>query len=202
MPTLDQAARQLGISEKTLRRWIKLLNQKRPRQQIVPTRHEWDGRYFVIRDEDVTAIREARAQMPGYSPAISIASKLAFDRRSTADGERAIATDSFSPVAPMPRPRSARTRTQFDGGLPDGWMSRTRASDAHGLGRTTVNRWIKAQGFETGDNSFGGVNGQFQGNRPLTQRGLAQLVAFARAHQPQNFHTCELCPHASAAEEE
>jgi hypothetical protein len=58
VPTLGEACQILRVSRATLEKWMLKLG-------IVPSRHEWDLRYFTISAEDVEAIRAARSHMPG-----------------------------------------------------------------------------------------------------------------------------------------
>lgn len=57
MTILGDAAKSLGISRTTLKKWCERLG-------IEPLRHEWDRRFYTITDEELQKIREARAQMP------------------------------------------------------------------------------------------------------------------------------------------
>src|SRR5690242_9049196 len=101
MPYLDQAARQLGISEKTLRRWLRLVVPP-----ITPTAHKYDRRYQVITDEDVEVIRAARSELPGVNhTVIPSYSSLAFDRRPTASDETRIPTPQSASTHATPAPR-------------------------------------------------------------------------------------------------
>lgn len=188
MPTLGEACQQLRIGRVTLAKWIERL-------QIETTRHAWDWRYQVIAPEDVERIAEARRQVPARTHVPTVANMPPALSRGDSDGSGRLA-DTFHIPAPARRPVRRVSASSAAAVLPDGWMSRTEAADVHGLARTTVRTWIAKQGFETGGDTFGGVSGQFGGEAPLTSKGLAQLVAYARVHQPHNFHPCTKgCPH-------
>jgi hypothetical protein len=66
MPYISEAARELGISDKTLRKWMRLLNPP-----ITTTKHHYDPRYHIISAEDMERIRRARSELPGQSSPVS-----------------------------------------------------------------------------------------------------------------------------------
>jgi hypothetical protein len=179
----------LGVSSKTLRRWILLLNQENPRQPIETPRHHRNGHFRVIAEEDLQRIIAARAEMPG---AISSASKLAFDRRQSENGAHSDAAPTVTP-APRPRPRRQAPLSAVAEGLPDGWMDVTMASRLHNVPRATLAAWVRDGRVETDRGTYGGEHGHWPIVRPLTRRGLAQLVTLARGRD--GFTPCPDCPH-------
>ncbi|HEU5374962.1 MAG TPA: MerR family transcriptional regulator [Ktedonobacteraceae bacterium] len=66
MPYISEAARELGITDKTLRKWMRLLTPS-----ITATKHHYDPRYHIISAEDVERIRQARAELPGQPSPVS-----------------------------------------------------------------------------------------------------------------------------------
>lgn len=195
MPYLDEAARQLGISEKTLRRWLRLVEPP-----ITPTPHKWDRRYQVITDSDVEVIRRARSELPGSlhnipKRDISSYNSLAVDRLSNASGSERMPRPSTPPQSLTPRPRPQQSRASSDGTLPDGMMSRTDAADRHGIPRSTLRRWCLEGRVTTSSERYGGDHGQFETAQPITQKGLAELYQLA-SHRA-DFRRCDDCPHTS-----
>lgn len=186
MPTLNDAARQLAISEKTLRKWMKRLEMK-------PARHDYDWRFYVLSDEQVQQIKDARAQMPGSRPAIIPSySSLAFDRRQSDAGT---ASDASPSVAPTPRQRPLQRAAV--GALPDGMMAKEDASRLHGVPTATLRRWCAEGKIETHSASYAGEHGRYGVVNPITQRGLAQFYALA-SHRA-DFRRCDDCPHDEAS---
>ena len=190
MPYLDVAARQLGVSEKTLRKWLRQVEPP-----IEPTPHQRDRRYHVISDAEVERVRQALAERPGVQRGVAIPSysSLAFDRRQS-DG--AVGSEASSSVMPTPRQRPLQRhalRASGDG-LPDGMMSRTDVATLHTFPASTLRRWCDEGRIETDSGTYGGAHGQFQAARPVTARGLAQF--WRLAHQRSDFTTCPDCPHA------
>lgn len=178
MPTLNDAARQLAISEKTLRKWMKRLEMK-------PARHDYDWRFYVLSDEQVQQIKDARAQMPGNAHPLSglsgsvIPSAMAFP----------------IPAAPR-RSYSPRPAQVTQGALPDGLTSRSDAAAAHGVPMTTVRRWCEDGRIECDGGVYALDHGRFSIAQPITRRGMRQL--YEMASQRPGFITCEQCPHDEA----
>lgn len=185
MPYLDEAARQLGISEKTLRAWMRKVDPA-----IEPQRHKYDLRYHIIAPEDVERIRQARAEKPGATAVIPMSSKLAFDRRQSGDE---MARDVSPAVPRMPQPRQRQRGTSS--ALPDGLVSLTATAEAHGVFRylSTFRRWRDIGKLECDPGTYGGEHGQFAINQPLTRKGLADFYRLASPYA--EFQRCELCPH-------
>ena len=203
MTTLIEACQLLGVSRATLVKWCRRL-------EITPTRHAFDYRFYVLSAEEIERIREARAQMPAVNAALRSPQP-----NPTAQPGRDDRSPIFAPeTAEQPLSASfsrgmtasrVRTHTPPDesptsGLLNDGLMSRTDAADRHGIPRSTLRRWCEEGRIETSPASYGGAHGTFVVRQPLTQKGLTQLVAYARVHQPHNFHTCDLCPHTAASD--
>ena len=181
MPTLTEAAQLLHISEKTLRKWMRRL-------ELEPARHPYDLRYFTLTDEQVEAIRDARAQMPGAAQqAIMPPARLR-----AKSGRSTPLADSFSIPAgerPLDLAVSASDR------LPDGMLDVTTASRRHNVPRTTLAAWCQQGLIETSGETY--RRGRVKVVHPLTRKGLAQLYRLASPHG--DFTPCSECPHASLA---
>ncbi len=183
MPTLDQAARHLGISEKTLRRWLRLC-----KPPITPVEHPLDRRYHVITPEELQRVADLRAQLPATqnSPFAPV----------THPQPRQAALPRAAGTFPIPTARKARRTPQSDGGgmLPDGAMSKEDASRLHNVPMTTLRRWCDAGRIEVDPGEYGGEGGRFPVKHPLTRAGLAQLYQLASARP--DFTRCPSCPHS------
>lgn len=188
MPYLDVAARQLGVSEKTLRKWLRQVEPP-----IEPTPHQRDRRYHVISDAEVERVRQALAERPGIHtpPALPALTDASRTRYGANLGERPSQPIQL-PLAPA-RPRQRPVSASPDG-LPDGWMDVTAASRAHNIPRSTLAAWVRDGRIETDSGEYGGAGGRWPIVRPLTRRGLAQLYAYA-GNRP-DFRRCDDCPHA------
>ena len=188
MPYLDVAARQLGVSEKTLRKWLRQVEPP-----IEPTPHQRDRRYHVISDAEVERVRQALAERPGIHtpPALPALTDASRTRYGANLGERPSQPIQL-PLAPA-RPRQRPVSASPDG-LPDGMLSRTDVATLHTFPASTLRRWCDEGRIETDAGVYGGAHGQFQAARPVTARGLAQF--WRLAHQRSDFTTCPDCPHA------
>ena len=188
MPYLDVAARQLGVSEKTLRKWLRQVEPP-----IEPTPHQRDRRYHVISDAEVERVRQALAERPGIHtpPALPALTDASRTRYGANLGERPSQPIQL-PLAPA-RPRQRPVSASPDG-LPDGMLSRTDVATLHTFPASTLRRWCDEGRIETDAGVYGGAHGQFQAARPVTARGLAQF--WRLAHQRSDFTPCLDCPHA------
>lgn len=222
MPTLERAASQLNISEKTLRRWIKLLNAKNPEQPIETPRHEWDLRHRVISESDLKRITDARSQMPGYTgtvvypppygalgwgaaPPYSVPQAWGAPDDTTAHSGHGVAAQPRERTSPTPPQGdaalghgSARRARRVPGPsegqpLPDGMMSRTDVADLHNFPRSTLRRWCEEGRVETVNQSFGGEHGTFAVHQPVTATGVRQFYLLASGRA--DFQRCDACPH-------
>lgn len=187
MPYLDVAARQLGVSEKTLRKWLRQVEPP-----IEPTPHQRDRRYHVISDAEVERVRQALAERPGIHtpPALPALTDASRTRYGANLGERPSQPIQL-PIAPA-RPRQ-RPVSASSSGLPDGMLSRTDVATLHTFPASTLRRWCDEGRIETDSGTYGGAHGQFQAARPVTARGLAQF--WRLAHQRSDFTACPDCPH-------
>ena len=185
MPHLDVAARHLGVSEKTLRKWLRQVEPP-----IEPTPHKRDRRYHVISDAEVERLRQALAERPGvHTPPVRTD---AHQTRYGANLGEQPSKPSQLPLAPV-RPRQ-RAVSASSSGLPDGMLSRTDVATLHTFPASTLRRWCDEGRIETDSGTYGGAHGQFQAARPVTARGLAQF--WRLAHQRSDFTPCLDCPHA------
>lgn len=184
MLTLDQAARQLGISEKTLRRWLALIDPP-----ITPTTHRYDRRYRMLSEDDVARIRAERDTLPEKN-----ASRTPISRpQAHQTGATPLDVSGQGPM-PARLPVAAPTRTN----LPTGMMGRQEAALTHGIPLTTLRRWCDEGRIETDSGAYGGERGRYAVKMPLTVRGLAQFYALA-SHRT-DFTPCPDCPHSAPGE--
>ena len=184
MHTIGEAAQLLGIGRVTLEKWCKRLH-------ITPERHPQDWRYRVLSDEQVQAVRDARAQMPGKSTVTPYAPVARSQPNLSEQG----AMSSRLPIV-TPRPSAGRRSAPYAGYvLPDGMMSRTDVATAHNFPASTLRRWCDEGRIETDGGTYGGEHGQFQAARPVTARGLAQFYALASGRS--DFRRCPDCPHSA-----
>ena len=184
MPHLDVAARHLGVSEKTLRKWLRQVEPP-----IEPTPHKRDRRYHVISDAEVERLRQALAERPGvHTPPVRTDAHQTRYGANLGEQPSKPSQVAISPAGPRQRAVSASPD-----GLPDGWMDVTAASRAHNIPRSTLAAWVRDGRIETDSGEYGGEHGQWRIVRPLTRRGLAQLVALARGRE--GWRDCPLCPH-------
>lgn len=195
MPTLTDAARQLAISEKTLRKWMKRLEMK-------PARHDYDWRFYVLSDEQVQQIKDARAKMPGaQSP---ILGTNALRAKSDGLGYR----DASPSVAPTPRQRplqratvSASQQMLASNPLPPGWMAVSTFCRRHNLNDRSVGRsshmpppTVAPDGAPWGN--FSPKANIWQALHTVyTAEQVRQAVAQAARYWPQRFTACPDCPH-------
>ncbi len=152
--TLGEACRTLQISRKTLDKWL-------ARLKIEPTRHAWDFRYYVIGDEDVAKIADARSQMPALArmaqprqPARRISDLSHMPDPS--ESPRSASGDPLPPATPRrpdasaTRPLSAlrvgTSRQGADGSKAEvcRWLA-----DGHGVLLNTARHWSSHDGMPT-----------------------------------------------------
>lgn len=84
MPTLGETCLRLGITRRTLAKWLERVNALRAETgepPIEPHRDAYDYRYYTLTDEQVEAIRAARSQMPGMSATIPLPPTLSRPRQ-------------------------------------------------------------------------------------------------------------------------
>lgn len=187
MPYLDEAARQLGISEKTLRRWLRIVEPP-----ITPTRHRYDRRYQLISEEDVEVIRVARSEKPGVT-GVTQAPMLSV--RSPQPNLAGVAlADRESPQPPRQRPSAGALSASFF--LPDGLVSRSELASQHGVPLTTMRRWCDEGHIETDSGVYAGASGRFSIAHPVTRHGQHQFYVLASARR--DFVACSLCPHQAS----
>ena len=185
MPTLGEACQQLGITRRTLDKWLTRLD-------IEPERHPQDWRYRTLTDEQIQRIADERALMPGLPASGQNAAVTRSQPNLTAQGGRA---DTFPIRRPHGTPVKASGATRP---LPDGWMNKKEAAVLHGIPRATIDDWCKAGKVETDPGTYGGVHGHWPIVQPITQRGLAQFYRLASPRS--DFRRCDLCPHTAASD--
>ncbi len=181
MPTIGEACQRLGIGRVTLEKWMDRLH-------ITPEKHPQDFRYRVLTDEQVQAIRDERAKMPGHAPV----TPPTYTRNALrADSDVSVTRDVSPTVRPVSRQRPLRAEASTP--LPDGWMSRTDCADLHGFPRTTLRTWCAEGKIETSSETFGGEHGTFETRQPITAQGMRQFYALASGRG--DFQRCDACPH-------
>lgn len=156
MPTITEAARLLRVSEKTLRKWIAILNDKAgPEHEIRPVQHPYDRRFWTITAEEVQRIAEARAQMPsspgvpGYGHAglpMTLAPKRAIVREVPAPVQAHAGAEEGADLPAIPAipdhylAQPSLPIAPVDGAFPTR-MHASRWLEEHGLPSSTARHW-------------------------------------------------------------
>lgn len=131
MPILRDACTELHIGRTTLEKWCKRL-------AITPTRHPRDYRFWVISDEELEAIREARAEMPA---------PFASGAHTTSTTHRPLATERIQTSTPQAHRSDLALSAMYKSNpgaddLPEGWVSWRSFAQAHGVPASTVQKAI------------------------------------------------------------
>lgn len=173
MVTLGDACTQLGVTRRTLDKWLRRFN-------VTPTKHEHDTRFHLIPEEVIDQIREARAQMPPtHSKPVSRFTPL---------------LDPLPSIPATPRPVQRVVASSSTGGhspghhdpLPEGWVAAINWLDRElGVAQTTARRYLDTNQIphHTGEWDSGNASKPFLYALDLEQQEEARLFVARKRSQ-------------------